>query len=146
MKISILLLAVSVLCASFRPLREINLYDSSGQAKAYIDDYLTDQVVYLWDGTPVGYLHQNFTNTDVYGFNGKHLGWFEGGLLRDNEGYIILATKESAGKLTYGETLKSLKNTPPEKKYRELEPVKPYFGSLWSSNGTREYLLSGAEN
>lgn len=81
------LLFSAIIClavlASFKPYREINLYDSSGSATAYIDDYVADQVIYLWDGRPEAYLIQ----TDVYGFNGKHLGWFEKGILHDNNGY-----------------------------------------------------------
>lgn len=146
MKLVTIFLACSMLCGIHKTDHEINLYNSSGSATAYIDDYLTDQVVYLWDGTPVAYLHKNFTSTDVYWFNGKHLGWFEDGLLRNNDGYIVLATRQAAGKLTYGETLKGLKNTPPEKKYRELEPVKPYFGTLWASASAAEYLQAGTGN
>jgi hypothetical protein len=81
------LLFPAIICltvlASFKPYREINLYDSSGSATAYIDDYVADQVIYLWDGRSEAYLIQ----TDVYGFNGKHLGWFEKGILHDNNGY-----------------------------------------------------------
>ncbi len=49
--------------------REITLFDSKGEAIAYIDtsDELT---IYLWDGDPVAYLYDDH----VYGFNGKHLG------------------------------------------------------------------------
>jgi len=45
MKLSVFLLAVSLILAAFKPHREINLYDSSGNATAYIDDYLSDQVI-----------------------------------------------------------------------------------------------------
>ncbi|HJP62540.1 MAG TPA: hypothetical protein VJ844_03820, partial [Mucilaginibacter sp.] len=108
MKLITIALACCLSLLSFKPDQETNLYNSSGNATAYIDDYLTDRVLYLWDGTPIGYLHQNFNNTDVYWFSGKHLGWFENGLLRDNDGYIILATKQAASRPTYGETLKGL--------------------------------------
>jgi hypothetical protein len=147
MKILVYLLTVSLLCTTSRQGHTIDLYDSSGTATAYIDDYLTDKVIYLWDGKPVGYLHQNFNNTDVYGFNGKHLGWFEGGALRDNSGYVIVGTKEALGRtITTGESLKSLKDTPPEKKYREQEPSKPYFSTLPASVNPRDYLLGGLVN
>jgi hypothetical protein len=33
---------------------EISLFDSKGNAKAYIAENLT---IYLWDGNPVAYLH-----------------------------------------------------------------------------------------
>ncbi|HVS94149.1 MAG TPA: hypothetical protein VHE59_19065 [Mucilaginibacter sp.] len=146
MKLIICVFAAILLCGASKPYREVDLYDSTGNAIAFVDDYLTDQVVYLWDGKPVAYLHQNFTNTDVYGFNGKHLGWFEDGRLRDNTGYLVGETKEALCRITYGEAQKGLKDTPPEKKFREQEPPKPYFSDLWSSTAGRDYLLSGTED
>jgi len=40
--------------------------------------------IYLWDGKPVAYFSRE--NADVYGFNGMHLGWFVGGIVRDHVG------------------------------------------------------------
>lgn len=146
MKPVIFLLFAGLLCSSFKPYNEINLYDSSGNASAYIDNYLTDQVIYLWDGKAVAYLHQNFTDNDVYGFNGKHLGWFERGILRDNDGKIVGTTKEAADRITIDGSLKGLKDSPPEKKYRELETIKPYFSTLWSFIILQEFLMNGVDN
>ena len=131
-----------IILTSFRPYREINLYDSSGNATAYIDSYLSDEVIYLWDGTPEAYLIQ----TDVFGFNGKHLGWFEKGILRDNDGKVVATIKEAADKITIDGSLKGLKQTPPEKKYHELAPIKPYFSTLWSLTRLNEFLMSGTDN
>ena len=128
--------------ASFKPYREINLYDSSGNATAYIDDYLADRVIYLWNGTPQAYLIQS----DVFGFNGKHLGWFEKGILRDNDGKLVATIKEAADKITVDGSLKGLKQTPPEKKYHEMPPVRPYFSTLWSLTKLNDFLLNGTGN
>ncbi|MBS1524062.1 MAG: hypothetical protein JST19_00345 [Bacteroidetes bacterium] len=146
MKLICFLFAVIFLCGSAKPYREIDLYDSTGNAVAFIDDYITDQVVYLWNGKPVAYLHQNFNNTDVYGFNGKHLGWFEDGKLRDNAGYLLGETKEALGRITSDVPMKGLKDTPPEQKFREQEPPKPYFSDLWSSTSASDYLPTGRDN
>lgn len=146
MKLITLLLFFSLVSSRSVPDHTIDLYDSSGNAVAYIDDYVSDRVIYFWDGKPVAYLYQSFTGTDVFGFNGKHLGWFEDGKLRDNDGYLIAATKEAIGRITYGETLKGVKDTPPEKKYHEQAPVKPYFSDAWSTGTLRDYLLQGIDN
>ncbi|HVW16119.1 MAG TPA: hypothetical protein VHB54_19975 [Mucilaginibacter sp.] len=147
MKLIICAFAAILLCGASKPYRGINLYDSTGNAIAFVDDYLTDQVIYLWNGKPVAYLYHNFTGTDVYGFNGKHLGWFEDGKLRDNTGYLLAETKEAlGGRITYGESLKGLEGTPPGQKFRELQPVKPYFSDLWSSDEPGNYLLNGRDD
>ncbi|HTD99103.1 MAG TPA: hypothetical protein VK668_07430 [Mucilaginibacter sp.] len=144
--LTFLLLSTCLSFTSFKPNNEINLYNSSGNAGAFIDDYLSDQVIYLWDGKPVAYLHQNFTSTDIYGFNGKHLGWFEKGVLRDNSGHTVGVTKEASDKITAGESLKGIKGSIPDKKYRELEPPKPYFSTIWASTDLKEFLMSGVDN
>ena len=134
------IICLSVL-ASFKPYREINLYDSSGNATAYIDDYVADQVIYLWDGRPEAYLIQ----TDVYGFNGKHLGWFEKGILHDNNGEVVATIKEATDRITIDGSLKGLKETPPEKKFHELSPVRPYFSTIWSLTRLNDFLMNGTD-
>src|SRR5262245_22862705 len=59
---------------------EINLFDSDGRPVAYIvaDD---ERTLYLWEGKAVAYLdYDGAGELDVFGFNGKHLGWFIGGV------------------------------------------------------------------
>jgi len=145
MKFLFCLLIPALFLKPFQTDKAIDMYDSAGNAVVYIDQYLTDQVIYRWDGKPLAYLHQSFSSNDVYGFNGKHLGWFEAGVLRDNEGYIIASTREASGRIPASEPMKGLKDTPPDKKFREQEPPKPYFGSLWSSTSAAEYLARGLD-
>jgi len=58
------------------------LFDIKGNAVAYID-HDDEDIIYLWDGTPVAYL--DYEN-NVYGFNGKQLGWFEDGIIWNLDG------------------------------------------------------------
>ena len=69
-KIFLFLFSMLITSTSFGD-SEISLFNSNGEAVAYIavDDDLT---IYLWSGDPVAYIDDE----DVYGFNGKHLGWF----------------------------------------------------------------------
>lgn len=52
-------------------MEEITLFETSGQPTAYIAT--EDMTIFLWTGEPVAY----FIKNSIYGFNGKHLGWFE---------------------------------------------------------------------
>ena len=64
---------------------EITLYDSEGNAAAWIDT--SDRnTIYLWSGEPAAYLRKDGSVPDIYGFNGRHLGWLEKGIVRDHEG------------------------------------------------------------
>jgi hypothetical protein len=62
---------------------EFSLYDSRGEAAAFIDPE-HDTTIYLWSGKPMAYLDKN----SVYGFNGKHLGWFIKGAIYDHDGVV----------------------------------------------------------
>ena len=74
---------------------EITLFNSKGKAVAYlaVNDEMT---VYLWSGKPVAYLEpdQGAKGFHIYGFNGKHLGWFIEGVVRDHDGDAACAVKE----------------------------------------------------
>src|SRR5439155_12132726 len=63
---------------------EITLRSGSGDCAAYIsnDD---DSTIYLWNGEPVAYL----VSQNIYGFNGKHLGWFIKGVVYNHDGDVV---------------------------------------------------------
>src|SRR5258708_125393 len=110
-----LLLSLLVAVVSVHALSddEISLFDFKGRATAYIAE---DRTIYLWQGKPVAYLDgEQKDGFDVYGFNGKHLGWFKGGILYDNEGYAVGGIKEVFKSPTQLEPIKGLK---------ELKPLK----------------------
>ena len=69
---------------------EISIFDKSGNAQAYISKDLT---IYLWSGEPVAYLNNSNDLWHVYGFNGKHLGWYINGIIYDNDGNAVGAQK-----------------------------------------------------
>jgi hypothetical protein len=58
-----------------------------GEAVAYIDTDDEDLTIYMWNGVPVAYLVADGQTFSIYGFNGEHLGWFEDGIVRDQQGY-----------------------------------------------------------
>lgn len=82
----------------------MTLFDNNGNAIAYIED---DQTIYLWDGTPVAYLDSN----DIFGFNGKHLGWFEGEIVWNHDGKRNGFNKKSLPCFAKFEPFKSFKSS-----------------------------------
>jgi hypothetical protein len=118
--------------------REITLFDSEGEAVAYIDTS-DEATIYLWSGKPVAYLH----GKSIYGFNGKHLGWFDQGVVLDHKGNGVGFIRGAANKPTRLEGLKSLKSFKPLKSLKELEPLKPRNSNQWARLPLERFLLSG---
>lgn len=123
---------------------DISLFDSTGNAIAYIavDDDLT---VYLWGGKPVAYLEPTGDSTyDLYGFNGKHLGWFTNGVIENHGGNAACATKERLPYTNF-EPFKSFKQFKPFKAFKQLAPYRPYLTRTWSDVPCGVFLAGGAE-
>ena len=72
---------------------ELVFFDSQGQVVALKAD--DDDVVFRWNGTPVAILDDEFVS--VYGFDGRHLGWFGDGWIRDHDGACVYYTDEARG-------------------------------------------------
>jgi hypothetical protein len=123
---------------------EVSLFDGGGTAVAYIalDDELT---IYLWGGKPVAYLDRDSDGGyHVYGFNGKHLGWFVSGVIRDHDGKASCAVKEMLGHTKY-EPYKSYKQYKPYKSYTEYAPYRPYFSDSFGDIPCRFLLGEGGK-
>ena len=132
----IVILSTSLASAS----DDVTLFDSNGRAVAYIalDDEMT---IYLWGGKPVAYLDSDSRGGfHVYGFNGNHLGWFIGGVIRDHRGDAACAIKEMF-QSTQPEPFKSFKEFKPFKSFKEFAPFRPAFSSTFS-NTTCQFLLA----
>lgn len=109
--------------------KEISIFDNTGKPCAYLDtsDELT---IYFWTGEPVAYLE----NDSIYGFNGKHLGWFEDGIIRDHKGYAVGFIEGALSIFTFPEPFKGFKKFKPFKSFKEFAPFKPFYMNQWSSN------------
>ena len=134
----ILILAACIPAAA----EEIDLFNGAAEAKAYIADDLT---LYLWDGEPVAYLDTSRSNTevDVYGFNGKHLGWFRRGIIFDHEGYAVGAVREAFIRRPMIVPFKAFKKFKPFKILKEFSPLRPLFNKSWSETGLTRFLRQG---
>ncbi|MDA8255215.1 MAG: hypothetical protein M0Z99_06195 [Betaproteobacteria bacterium] len=140
------LLAVILFFVSVQVLasdEETTLFDGAGKPVAYIAEELT---IYLWSGKPVAYLHSDSGKLHVYGFNGKHLGWFVKGIVRDHEGNAVGAVKGAFRSSVEYEPYKSYKQYKPYQSYREYTPYQPYLSTSWSEVPLRLFLMQGASN
>lgn len=121
---------------------EISLFNSKGSATAYIAENLT---IFLWSGKPVAYLEIDSGDMSLYGFNGKHLGWFVDGVVYDHNGDAVGAVKEAFSSSVEYEPYKSYKEYEPYKSYKEYAPYMPSLSSSgWSKIPFKIFLMQGA--
>ena len=115
----------------------LDFYDRSGAAVAYTND---GENIYLYSGEPVAYL----SDGSVYSFAGQHLGWFEGGWLRDAAGHCVLFTADARGgplkPLRQLRPLKGLRQLRPTKGVRQIKPLKPLKSLSWSDLSAEEFF------
>tara|TARA_Y100001935_G_scaffold250821_1_gene251601 strand:- start:582 stop:1010 length:429 start_codon:yes stop_codon:yes gene_type:complete len=139
-KLILLLLFIPSVCLS----QEISLFNSDGDAVAYIDTDDEDNTIYLWNGTPVAYLSPESNYYNIYGFNGNHLGWFEDGIVRDDDGDAVGFQKGAvSGVYTNYEPYKSYKKYKPYKSFKSFAPFKPYFSNSFSNESFVLFLKRG---
>lgn len=119
---------------------EETLYDISGTLVAYIT-YDYEPIIYMWNGKPVVYLDQDC----IYGFNGKHLGWFENGYIRDLLGFIVGFNKYATDVFLVREPYKSFKQFQPFKNFKELKKLKPLYSRVKSSESLSVFLKKGTK-
>ncbi|NRA14954.1 MAG: hypothetical protein HRU04_05600 [Oceanospirillaceae bacterium] len=134
------ILVIFTLMPAIGNAREISLYDDAGEAVAYIDT--DDEMnIYLWKGRSVAYLDDE----SVYGFNGKHLGWFKKGIIWDRKGYVVGFIEGAVSKLTKLERLKGLQKLTPLKSLQQLEPLEPLQKTKWGKLSLEIFLSFGAK-
>jgi hypothetical protein len=123
---------------------DVALFDSTGKAMSYIalDDEMT---IYLWGGKPVAYLEQDSeSGYHVYGFNGKHLGWFDKGAIWGHDGKVACAVKEVLNSTQY-EPYKAYKQYRPYKAYKQYAPNRPYISNTFSDKPCSFLLGEGGK-
>ncbi|MEG2803801.1 4-fold beta flower protein [Stenotrophomonas sp.] len=133
-----LLIAALLLAPMAAQALQLSLYDRGGRAVAYID---TDSAmsIYLWQGQPVAYLD----NQAIYGFNGRHLGWFIDGAFLDRDGHVVGVAEDVAFRSRRIEPLKGIQGLPPLKALPEPAPLPPWPSGLWSPMPLDAFLQMG---
>jgi hypothetical protein len=137
-------LVIAVASIRVRASDEYSLFDSKGHPVAYVSEGLT---IYLWSGTPVAYLTEDDLSEGfhVYGFNGKHLGWFVSGIIRDHQGAAVGGLKEAFRSPTLLEPIKGVKGVKPQKSVAELPPLPPALSRERSETPLGAFLLQGVD-
>jgi hypothetical protein len=143
MRTTILTLFITFLTQTFFAQSEISLFDKEGNPVAYIATN-EDWTIYLWEGKPVAYIINDGQTLHVYGFNGKHLGWYANGIIRDHDGNVTGFKKGAISNIYEKyENYKGYKEYKPYKTYREYAPYQPYFSSNFSSINLTGLLYQG---
>lgn len=123
---------------------QVALYNKEKEAIAYID-YEDEATLYMFGGEPVAYMG---SGEQVYGFNGKLLGWYVEGVLYDKSCYaagakhgIVRGGINTA--VTRPEKLKSPKHARPVKSVGEEVSGHPLLKDFWSTTSLEELLNEG---
>ena len=118
---------------------EISLFNKSGDAVAYlIDDY--DRTIYFWDGQQTAYL---FNERQIYGVNGKHLGWFIDGVIFNTYGERIGFTATTCPIPPSKEPVKLKKRFKDEIQSRWKENPLPKLQYILASEDLYDFLKNG---
>jgi hypothetical protein len=78
----------------------------------------------------------------VYGFNGKHLGWYENGAIVDHDGNVVLSPAIAFRKPVQTAPVRGLKGVTPSKGPKEAKPLMPTLASAWSDLSARDFFHS----
>lgn len=114
---------------------ETTLYDKGGRPIAYISPE-NDNAVYLWDGHAVCYID----GERIFGWKGKHIGWFVNKIVYDIKGYRTGFTKETCPLITYIESVKNVKYVKYVKCAKYVPYAKPTFSTANSDMGLKDFL------
>ena len=123
------------------------LFNGGGSPEAYISFSEDNPTIYMWSGKPVAYLSSSVSGGfNVYGFNGKHLGWYVDGAVRNHEGNPVCGVHRVVREvsLPMPESPKSIKQLLPLKSSKELAPPRPLYRRQWSSTPCGLFLSDGA--
>jgi hypothetical protein len=117
---------------------EKTLFTSRGEPVAYVSDD-PRKIIFLWDGHPVAYLH----NHHVYGFNGRHLGWFINGVAYDIDGNRIGFTTSTFPLPASQEPPKAKRYALAKMESREEAPPLPDLSFNYSEEDLEAFLTKG---
>ncbi len=104
-------------------------YNKTGSLIAYTEDNCH---VFRFTGEPLAYVNED----SVYTYEGKHLGFYQDGWIRDNDGLCVFFTKEAKvgpprAMQDIGPVI-SPRLKIPTTKPREDRPKKPELKQVWS--------------
>ena len=114
---------------------EITFYNRTGHPQTYLSTE-NDNSFYTWDGHAVAYLHED----KVYGWRGKHIGWYIDGVIYDLKGYRVGSTREKCSYSVYSEDSKYSKYSRYSRYSRYSPYSKPSLSSMYASIDLLEFI------
>ena len=118
---------------------ETTIYDIHRRARIYLADD-ADNAIYTWDGHAVACLD----GEQVYGWRGRHIGWFVDGILYDGTGYRVGFTSETCTTAPYPEPTKYSRRTP-AKRFTHSDPyTRPKFSQGNSHQDLDDFIRQNA--
>ena len=138
------LLLLSAIWGGAAEAENITLYDMDGEAAAYIDTE-DRNTIYLWSGDPAAYVLKRGSIPEIFGFNGRHLGWLEKGIVRDHEGLMAGFTKGSLMRHTGQEHYRPPRRQKPFRAQPEFSPRRPFYRNGISELPLASFLMQGRD-
>jgi hypothetical protein len=115
------------------------LFERTGHPIAYIADDGEDSV-YLWSGDAVAYVLEG----RVFGWNGRHLGFFVNGLVCDVGGRVVGSTAARCPGPVHAEPVKFTRREKRRKYSRYEASAFPTVSGEWASQSLKSLLVMGA--
>jgi hypothetical protein len=115
------------------------LYDSTGEAVAYVNQDRGTTILFRASGEPFAYV----SDEAIYRFDGKHLGWYENGIFYDGRGYMVAFPESHAPNTVVIRTNRIeivTKPIPPRVTAIETVTSKPIFLPEISSKPFKAYI------
>lgn len=107
---------------------ETTIYDTHNRPRIYFADD-GDKSIFTWDGHAVACL----AGEHVFGWRGRHIGWFVAGILYDIKGFRVGFTSATCPADTYAEPVKYTKFTKLDR-FKQQAPYRRPALSLTNSN------------
>ena len=118
---------------------EQTLFDRSGRAQAYIAED-GEGSIYTWDGHAVAYID----GENVFGWRGRHLGWFADGTVYDRSGRRVGFIREESPVAPYAEAAKYAKYAKYARSARQAAYARPALGMGYSDIDLLDFVKQDA--
>ena len=103
------------------------------------------KVLFDYAGNPKFYFKTDYWgDVNIFNFNGKHIGWYVNGTLRDHQGNIMASETNKLINVTYQMPgIKPLEKLLPLKAVEEIVPMRPLWNNQFSAYSIIYYQGSG---
>jgi 4-fold beta-flower domain-containing protein len=116
----------------------IELWDQHGAPVAYVDD--DGESIYLWNGTPVGWLSED----SIHAYSGRFLGWLVDGWVQDTNGDCVFFTDAARDGPVFPQRqvrpVKGVRGATPVRGIPEVRPTRPLRSPGWTRTDSEAWF------